>query len=257
VAGVLAYTSHGFMDAMMLGAKSSVALWILLGIGAAPIRPLEAINHAVEVKPSYHKFALLTALIIVVPMALVIIDPAPFFMNIGVIKAHRALYAQQASGSLDLSALEAAKESLSQVLRDDEGNLSTYELLGRIYAWEGIEPLAMNAFAHRVALDGKDPFLRYFPSKHWLTQLDGSYDPEGEKWDDLVQVYSQWMARFPDRAELYIEASIAWQCRLNNPEMAARILTKGIEKGVMPPGLLEYYQNVISQGDTSMCLINK
>ena len=36
IAGILAYTVHGFIDAMMIGAKPSVVFWILIGIGAAP-----------------------------------------------------------------------------------------------------------------------------------------------------------------------------------------------------------------------------
>ena len=257
VAGILAYITHGFMDAMMLGAKPSVAIWILLGIGAAPVSSASFIGHAIpERSTRYLRSILSLALFITVILAVAILKPASFYMNLGAIHAHQALYPVQVSGSPNFSTMEKAKETLIEITSLDLGYLNAYELLGRIYAWEGDPELAMIAFAHRVALDRQDPLLHYFPSDLWLRQVQSITDSEGQNWQDLIKVYSQWRARYPDRAELYVELGLVWQCYINDMAKSTATINTGIDKQAIPNELLAYYQYLLSQDESSMC-INK
>lgn len=255
IAGVLSYVVAGSIDAMMLGAKPSVAFWILLGMGAAPMRSLNSLESANPVAPlRYLRSFLHLAFMIEIPLASALINPAALYMNIGAIQAHQALYPAHSPGSPVFYTMEKAKATLIDLLSLDTGYLSAYELLGRIYAWEGTPAMAMEAFAHRVALDGQDPLLHYFPSDRWLRQIQGTDGAEAENWDDLLQVYSHWMNRFPHRAEIYTEIGLVWQCFQQNPDQADRILRLGIEKQATPVGLLEYYQGQLAQGDISLCI---
>ena len=255
VAGLLAYLTAGLIDAMMLGAKPSVGFWILMGIGAAPMRSLNSMQGAVLVKPTrYLRSLLLLALIIAIPLTFILINPASYYMNIGAIQAHQALYPIQTSGSREFSTMERAKATLIKVLSLDTEYLNAYELLGRIYAWEGAPAKAMEAFAHRVALDGQDPLLNYFPSDQWLNQIRGTNSIQVEDWDELIRIYSNWMARFPHRSEVYIEIGLVWQCYLENPNRSESVLRSGIEMLAQPIELLEYYQSQLSQGDNSLCI---
>jgi len=258
IAGVLSYFVAGFIDAMMLGAKPSVVFWILLGIGAAPLGLLDPVKNAAQVKNNHSLRSLsLGAIIIAIPLLWAIINPAAFYMNIGAIQAHQVLYPSQDPDSPDLSAFEGAKSTLLKVLTLDSGSVSAYELLGRIYAWEGTPDKAIKAFANRVYLDGKDPLLRYFPSDRLLRLINGVNVKKNENWDDLIQVYSHWRDRFPERAEVYTEIGLVWQCYLVNLDATESILKTGIENQAKPSGLLEYYQNLLPQADSGMCSFKK
>jgi putative inorganic carbon (HCO3(-)) transporter len=258
IGGVLAYFVAGFIDAMMLGAKPGVVFWILLGIGAAPMRTLESVESAVPVKNSHLLRSLaLIAIIITIPLACAMIKPAAIYMNIGAIQAHLALYPSLKSGSPELSALQDAKANLLKGLSLDPRILNAYELLGRIYAWEGMPDMAMNAFAQRVSLDREDPLLHYFPSVPLLRLIQGVDSDDKQNWDDLLQIYSHWRDRFPDRAEVYAEMGLVWQCYLDNTSQSESLLRSGMEKQARPNGLLEYYHNLLSYGDASLCFQKK
>lgn len=257
VAGILAYLTHGFMDAMMLGAKPSVAIWILLGIGAAPVSSHSITGDAMPERSTHYLRSILSlALFITVILAAAILKPASFYMNLGAIHAHHALFPTQVSDPPNFSTMEKARETLIETTSLDLGYLNAYELLGRIYAWEGDPGSAMIALAHRVALDRQDPLLHYFPSEHWLRQVQRITDSEGQNWKDLIKVYSQWKDRYPGRAELYVEQGLVWQCYLNDIAQSAATIKTGIDKQAIPSELLEYYQYLLSQGESAMC-INK
>jgi putative inorganic carbon (HCO3(-)) transporter len=255
IAGMLAYVVHGFMDAMMLGAKPGVVIWILMGIGAAPLKSLNPTECAVAVKPkNYLRRFSLIAMIIVFLLAITVFKPASVYMNIGAIQAHRALYSADPPGSVETYTMNKAKQVLIKVIDINPGYLSAYELLGRVYAWEGNPTNAMQAFAHRVALDEDDPLLKYFPTARWLRQMQGADSDKLSYWEDLITVYSQWMQRFPDRAEVYSEIGLVWQCYFDNANQSEVVLRSGIENQAHPLKLLEYYQGLLSQGDYSVCL---
>lgn len=258
LAGILAYVTHGFMDAMMLGAKPSVVMWILMGIGAAPASvPDEVEDPVLKKTPGSVKSILSLSLFSVIVLAVALLNPASVYLNLGTIQAHQALSDFQASGSPDLPAMERAKVNLIEASTLHEGYLNAYELLGRIYAREGNAELALNAFAQRVSIDGKDPLLHYFPSDLWLRQIHNVSNNEGSNWQDLNQVYQHWMIRYPDRAEVYSELGIVWQCYLNNPEMAANLIRTGIEKQAVPGSMLEYHLDFLGRANMTFCLQNK
>lgn len=263
-AGAISYLTHGFMDAMMLGAKPCVIVWGLLGIAAAVPEnrliesPHPSIQPASKIRYCQAFFQMIPLLLIFgIALISLLVKPAIFLMNLGAIQAHLALYPAQTSSSPEFSYMEKAKGALLEVLALDTGYISAYELLGRIYAWEGTPAAAMDAFAHRVALDGKDPLLHYYPSGSWLRQIQGKENAEGENWDDLIQIYSHWMVRFPNRAVSYAEIGLIWQCYKDNPGQAERVLRSGIEKQATPVGLLEYYQSQLDQEDNSLCIQKK
>jgi putative inorganic carbon (HCO3(-)) transporter len=266
-AGVIAYLTAGWMDAMMLGAKPSVIVWGLMGIAAAApgakiARGGRAENNpGPEAEPAsiprttrlvWRIFPLL--LMIGAGLTSLLLKPESLLMNLGAIQAHWGLYPAQTAGTPETSHLEAAKGLLLDAQAMEPEMMSAYELLGRIYAWEGEPAAAMQALAYRVALDGEQALLRYFPSGSWLRQMQGKETVEGNDWQDLITVYSQWMYRFPERAMSYAEIGLVWQCYLDNPEQAARVVGAGVEKGAVPVGLLEYYQGRLALGDNALCV---
>lgn len=259
-AAVISYLTHGFMDAMMLGAKPSVIVWGLLGIASAtPItepRKNPRSNKYRFFIPWLQQVAVhLLPLFIIFSIALIIllIKPAILNMNIGAVQAHLGLYPAQSVGSPNFPRMEEAKAALQKVIALDGEYLNAHELIGQIYTWEGQHSLAVDAFAHRVALDHNNPLSRYFPPGSWLKQLQG-IDANGDNnWDDLITIYSHWMHRFPKRAGLYVEMSLVWQCSIGNPAQAYKVVSSGLENHAMPVELLEYYQNQLTLGDDLFC----
>jgi putative inorganic carbon (HCO3(-)) transporter len=258
IAGILSYIAAGSIDAMMLGSKPGVVFWILLGIGAAPMRSQYSLEPATSKRPIKLINTIIPLILFVgIFVVFILLNPASFYMNLGAIQVHQALYPTPSPLIQDNPDIDKAKATLSKVLVLDRGYQSAYELLGRIYALEGSNSQAVDAFAHRVLLDGKNPLLHYFPSDYWLEQLQNTDSTDGENWSDLVQVYQHWIDRFPTRAEVYLEMSLLWQCYLSEPVRAEGVLRLGIEKQAQPVELLEYYQSLLSRGDISMCFVKK
>ena len=257
-AAVIAYLAHGVIDAMMFGSKPSILVWGILGIGAAlPENRLLESPPGSEARSGWRKSrqavgrwvpALLIPAVIVI---IFVTNPAALLLNLGAVRAHLALFPAETSGVPAVVELAGAEDTLSRAIRLNPGYLQAYELLGRIYAWQGEPAQALGAFARRVALDGKDPFLRYYPSGSWLRQIQsqGQMSAEGQNWDDLIQVYSQWLVRYPERAENYAEIGLIWQCHQGNPGQAKSVLMAGIEQPARPIELLEVALDQISRSE--------
>jgi tetratricopeptide (TPR) repeat protein len=194
---------------------------------------------------------LLALLIPAVVLISLIINPAAFLLNLGTVRAHLALFPAETSGVPAVAEMARAEDTLSKATTLNPGYLQAYELLGRIYAWEGKPVEALETFAQHVALDGNDPLLRYYPSGNWLRQLQtkGAINPVGQNWDDLIQIYSHWMVRYPKRAENYAEVSLIWQCHKGNPSQAKSVLRAGIEQQAQPLELLEITLDQISRSE--------
>jgi putative inorganic carbon (HCO3(-)) transporter len=254
-AGVTAYLTAGWMDAMMLGAKPSVIVWGLMGMAAAPgyTRDQDAAETPLPKNTRRLVRALPLLVLIGIGLSWLLLKPESLVMNLGTIQAHQGLYPAQTGGTPDEARLEAARGLLLEAQARDPGRLRAYELLGRIYAWQGDEEAALQALSYRVRLDGEDALLRYFPSGSWLRQLQGSGRGEVNDWQDLITVYSQWMYRFPERAYTYAEIGMVWQCALGDPGRAASAVQAGIDKGAVPAGLLERYAGMLEVGDTALC----
>jgi hypothetical protein len=183
----------------------------------------------------------------------ILLKPESLVMNLAAIQAHRGLYPAQMGGVPDAARLEQARGWLLQVQAVDPGRRSAYELIGRIASWQGDPAGAMQAFAYRVALDGERVMPRYYPPGSLLRQLQGFAAAPDQDWLDLISVYSQWMVRFPERAYTYAEIGLVWQCALDDPGQATGVVQAGIDKGAVPGGLLEYYQQALAQADQSLC----
>ena len=174
-AAVISYLAHGVIDAMMLGSKPSVIVWAILGIGASlPEDRLLESPPGSETRSGGrkgHRAVRRWVLALLIPTVVLIIfvtRPAAFLLNLGAVQAHLALFPAETSGAPDVARLARAENSLSRAISLNPGFRQAYELLGRVYAWQGKPAEALETFARHVALDGKGPFLRYFPSGSWL-----------------------------------------------------------------------------------------
>ncbi len=259
-AGAVSYLAHGLIDAMMMGAKPSVLVWGLMGIAAADPGYLNgkapAIAEGLAALSRRTRLLLrLLPLLLLIGACLVgvLFKPESLLMNLGAIQAHWGLYPAQTGGEPEMAHLQAAKSLLLDAQALEPDRLSAYELLGRIYAWEGKQEAALQALAYRVALDGEDALLRYYPSERWLQQMQGAEEVAGGEWNDLLKIYRHWKNRFPERAFSYVEIGLVWQCALDDPERAASVVQEGIDKNAEPTGLLAYYQQVLSREDHSLC----
>jgi tetratricopeptide (TPR) repeat protein len=174
-------------------------------------------------------------------------------LNLGAIQAHWGLYPAQTGGAPEFTHLARAQELLLDAQALDPGMLSAYELLGRIYAWQGEPQAALQALSYRVVLDGEDALVRYFPSGSWLRGMQGFEAAPDQDWRDLITVYSYWRDRFPQRSMSYVEMGMVYQCHLDDPDRAASLLRTGIEVGAVPGGLLETYAGMLEAGDRSLC----
>lgn len=140
--------------------------------------------------------------------------------------------------------LQAAEANLRRALRWDPNNSHAYHILGRLYGWLGEYERSIQAFSRGVELDGEDPVGRYAPSESCLRRIRGEMNHD--RWDDAIRVYSQWMTRFPKRAESYVQIAIVWDQHKHDPARALAVLHSGSEKAE-PCGLLEYYRSRIEQ----------
>jgi len=113
------------------------------------------------------------------------------------------------------------------------------ELLGSLYAWHGEDAAALGALARAVAADGEGSVARYAPWLTWQRRLEDS--PSPGIWHDLAQVYTQWLRRYPDRAETYARLALIYGQQLRDPTQARAVLLSGQEQGAMPASLLAYY----------------
>jgi hypothetical protein len=269
-AGVLAYIGHGLLDTVPLGAKPVAALFAMLGMAAAPLRrgdkemgrqgkilpvslspcPLVSLSqvspcHLVALS-RYSSGRLVAVLFLILLLLSPLMAPAAPYLNLGAIRAHKALLAARASGPPRSDILQTAVGPLRRALVRDPDNAHAYELLGSIYAWQGDYDAALKAFGHRVRLDGQDPIARYAPFETLRRRIQG--EAGHDNWDDTLQVYSQWMTRFPDRAETYVQIALVWDRCKSNPDHAIAVLRSGLDNGARPRGLLYYYLSQIERG---------
>ncbi|MCB0246892.1 MAG: hypothetical protein KDI12_26010, partial [Anaerolineae bacterium] len=54
----------------------------------------------------------------------------------------------------------------------------------------------------------------------------------------LLRVYSNWMVRYPDRAEGYVRVALVWDRLAGNRTQAVAVLHDGLTKGAQPAALL-------------------
>jgi len=161
-------------------------------------------------------------------------------MNLGAIQAHRALYLAHTAGVVDRISMQRARDNLLRVLDNEPQSIFAYDLLGRLYAWSGDYPAALEAFKKRVLLDSRHPWRDYYPPEAFIRAVGGRPAYPVESWDALYKIYSHWMNRYPLRAEGYLRTSILLKEYLRHTSNANPVLERGIEMGAEPLGLLDY-----------------
>jgi putative inorganic carbon (HCO3(-)) transporter len=262
-AGVLAFFASGVIDTIWT-AKPVVILWGLLGMAAAILRCGNRENsgqqeNSLHFSPPLpraprfravpllfcHSVPLAIALLLALVWFIATVHPAAPYLNLGAVRAHKLLWIARTTGSAPDNLLQKATEPLHQALFRDPDNAHIYGLLGSLYAWEGNYPASFDALEHRVTLDSRDPIGYYAPFEalRRRIQRERGYDC----WDDTLRVYSQWMARFPDRAETYVLVAIVWDQHKEDRARAIAVLRSGLEHGAQPGGLLSWYLSRVGQ----------
>lgn len=231
LAGLASYLAHGFIDAMMLGAKPAFIVWVLLGIGAA--YPLSGCTRPKTVPLNLALAGLALPLVFAL---LALLQPASVFMNLGALSAQRVLYPFPPIGEVSTAPLAAPQATLQTALRLDPARRQAHLLLGRIASLQGEYAAAEEHYAQRVALDLQDPIARYNPAQHiqhWLAP-PAQLDPAAE----LLKIYRNWNARFPERAEGYLLLSLLATRYQEDPARGQAYLQAGVQAGARPLDLL-------------------
>lgn len=242
-ASVIAYLAHGVMDALMLGAKPSVALWILLAMGVTPVlqqpNGSAAANPATSHRHRWRKWIPIGAFV-GAGLASLLLWPAGWRMNLGAIQAHQALYQVETAGALDTSLMQRAQTNLQHTLEATSQRVFAYDLLGRMAAWQGNYPTAYGYFARRVNLDNTNAWWAYYPPRALIQRLENKPAGTAEQWQHLLEIYTQWATRYPQRAENYLTAGLVSQLYINEPAGAVQFYQNGITQNAQPAGLLPY-----------------
>jgi hypothetical protein len=254
VAGFVAYVGNGLVDAVTLGAKPVVALFAMLGLAVAIARvgrksqaELGESGPPAQPRRAFRDFrarrARPVALILALAVLCLIAWPASAALNSGAIRAHRLVFEARQSGSLPTVGQRAALAALELAARRTQLACTPDELLGILHAWRGEDKEALDALGRAVAADGAGSVGRYAPWLPWQRGLEGRSSPG--IWWDLVQVYAQWMHRYPERAETYVRLALVYDRHLGDPGTAKAVLRSGQELGAAPAGLLTYYLSLL------------
>ena len=251
-AGVVAYLGNGLLDAVTLGAKPVAALFIMFGLAAAvlkvggqragaPVDETEALPAGLPASRSRSPLAPLAALALLVALLALglLISPSGAALNLGAVRAHQVLVQARQTGSLPAADPRAVLAPLERVVRPEPPLAAPYRLLGSLYAWQGEPDAAIGALDRAVTLDGEGSIARYAPWLPWQRGLQGA-DPPG-RWQDLIFIYTQWMQRYPDRSETYVQLALIYDRHLGDPDRARAVLRSGLEQGAAPAGLLARY----------------
>lgn len=231
-AGLAAYLAAGFMDTPW-ATKPGVLLWALLGLGVAV---------ALRVRPDLRprdgrRFLPLAGLAAVMALGLAL-WPGLAARNLGSLLAHRALAVAQQGGPVDTAAMGRAVGLLERGLPARPADGQVHRTLGRLHAWLGHQPAALEALEQSVALDIEDPMARYGPWLPPLRRLTGQEPPPAA--DDLLRVYTHWNNRYPARAEGYVLVSLILAGPKDDEARARQALEAGLEAEAQPRDLLVY-----------------
>jgi len=242
-ASVLSYLASGSIDTIWT-AKPAVLFWVPLGLAMA-VFGLASKPGPVK-RPHWRARALPGAFLVALLALGILSFPGHGELNLGMIQAHKGLIQARSSGVPPGDLLRSGARHLRRALARDPDHAQAYSLLGSIHAWQGDYAAAVEALDRRVALDGRDPFGRYAPFEALRRRIQGGtgYDP----WDDVLRLYSQWMTRFPDRAETYVQAAIVWHRHKGDRARAIALLRSGLARKAQPQGLLVYYLARLEQG---------
>lgn len=177
---------------------------------------------------------------------ILILNPGAVYSNLGSIFAHQSLYQLKASDNLPVDQMQTSRADLIKAidLNPDESHL--YLGVSRLDSWLGNYQMALAYLSKAVELDGKDPFSKYFPPESIIHNIQGT-DNSSANWDDLIQIYTHWMGRFPDRAEGYLLCSMATAQGKHDTKGAAAYIMRGLEKNAEPNGILQYFLSTLKK----------
>jgi O-antigen ligase len=131
--GVAAWLAYGLLDCITLGHKPAAALWVMLGLSASMRLRLDTSDaRAFRLPARFSRRWMLAALLPILALIIVIGLTrdrllGAFYLNLGVMEAHRALAADLASDAQDH--LHLAQGYMQQSLRWDPARARTRHLL--------------------------------------------------------------------------------------------------------------------------------
>jgi putative inorganic carbon (HCO3(-)) transporter len=230
LAGITSYLAHGFIDAMMLGAKPSFLVWALLGVGAAlaPPPPLPTARRSLRLALAWLAMPIVFALF-------ALLYPTRLPLNLAAIQAQRCMYPFPPTRSLNPACLSIPRVILQAALRLDPKQGQAHLLLARIASLQGDYPAALAHYEQRLSLDMQHPLV-YNPAQrmlHWLAP-QAPFDPAAE----LLKVYQAWVTRFPERAEGYLLRSLVVSQYQHDPARGQALVQAGIKANPQPLELL-------------------
>jgi Tfp pilus assembly protein PilF len=152
------------------------------------------------------------------------------------LQAQRLLYPFPLVQDNSPISLVAPQASLEKALSLNPSLRQPYLLLGRIASLEGDYHTAQQHYRKRVALDMENPPASYNISGLILNWLEPQtqHDPATE----LLEIYQNWNARFPERAEGYLLTSLVVSQYQADPDRGRELLQAGVQANAQPTGLL-------------------
>jgi len=236
-AAVLSFAASGLVDTLW-AAKPSVLLWVLLGMAAALARRA-CQDGGAERAPARGRAlsrVSLVALFVAAPILSLLLAPGARELNWGRLLAQKAVVLSRFSGAPPRQRLASALVHLQRGMARRPADPYTEELLGSVHAWLGQDEAALQALERRVALDRRDPMARYAPFIVWQRRLRGEQMPS--PLDDALHIYGQWMARYPRRAEICVQAAMLWRQSSDQSARAQVVLEEGLSRQSQPRSLL-------------------
>lgn len=235
-AGVLAYVASGTLDVVTLGAKPLAAWWAMIGLTGAIWSQTEAITVP---RPAWRTLLPAGGVLLLLLLSVWLL-PQARWRNQGLLLGQQAVVAARQSGPLPSTAASAALAALDQAVRRDPEQAQLWGMRGSLYAWLGEPEAAYADLARRVQLDGRQPWPTYAPFLAWSALLAGQDAPD--KAEDLLQIYTRWLNRFPQRAETYAMIAVLHQTVRADPAAAQAVLQRGLAANAQPASLLTYGQ---------------
>jgi hypothetical protein len=157
-------------------------------------------------------------------------------LNLGLVQAHKLLTQLRTEGTMDTANANPARDLLAEAVERYPDRTEIRRTLAGLRAAMGSYQRATEAVEAVVALDAQDPLGRYAPWVLWERKLQNA--PDAEPWEDLEWVYSHWLTRFPERAEVYVQTALLWEVHKEDVARARSVLEAGLARDAQPSGWL-------------------
>jgi len=172
--GCAAYLGFGLWDSMVLGNRSALAVWLLLGLLVAGYR-LVVVEAWMPALKTWWKWALVAITLVVVLMIPLL--RSAFLVNVARQSFHRAMLHGEEN-----ELLSRAEAIAHTALRYDDENSRAYVLAGLVVSAQEQERKAIELLEQALELDGSDSYAHF--------QLAELYYKHGEK--EMAQIH--WKA---------------------------------------------------------------